>query len=104
MYVGKLVELADTETLFERPRHPYTEALLSAVPRPDPRSHSAEIILEGETANPAAPPSGCYFHPRCRYAVDRCRTQDPALEEIEPGHFVRCHRAGELELRGVGEG
>jgi peptide/nickel transport system ATP-binding protein len=101
MYVGKIVEMAETETLFQTPRHPYTEALLSAVPRPDPRLQEDEIILKGEAANPAHPPSGCAFHPRCRYAVDRCRMEEPALAEIEPGRYVRCLRAAELKLVGV---
>ncbi|MEZ4658520.1 MAG: dipeptide ABC transporter ATP-binding protein [Caldilineaceae bacterium] len=101
MYVGKIVEVAETAALFSRPRHPYTEALLSAVPKPDPRLRSQRIILEGEVADPAHPPSGCYFHPRCRYAVDRCYKEPPDLREIEPGHFASCHRAEEIELIGV---
>ena len=83
------------------PKHPYTAALLSAVPEPDPRMRTQRIVLQGEVANPAAPPSGCYFHPRCPYAIDVCRTQTPAWQEISPGHFVRCHRAQELQLAGV---
>src|SRR5436309_10010707 len=102
MYVGRIVELAGTEALFTAPRHPYTEALLSAVPKPDPRLRAQRIVLEGEVADAANPPSGCYFHPRCPYAVDVCRTETPALEEIAPGHTARCHRARELALRGVG--
>jgi peptide/nickel transport system ATP-binding protein len=101
MYVGRMVELAETEELFTTPKHPYTAALLSAVPEPDPRMRSRRIVLQGEVANPAAPPSGCYFHPRCPHAVDVCRTQTPAWQEISPGHFVRCHRAHELQLAGV---
>jgi len=101
MYVGKLVEMTETEELYQKPLHPYTEALMSAVPRPDPREQVDEIILEGEVANPANPPSGCYFHPRCRYAIDRCAVEEPELEEIIPGHFVKCHRARELSLVGV---
>jgi peptide/nickel transport system ATP-binding protein len=101
MYVGQLVELAPTAALFATPKHPYTAALLSAVPEPDPRQRSQRIVLQGEVANPANPPSGCYFHPRCPHAVDLCRTQSPPLEEITPGHFARCHRAGELQLSGV---
>ncbi|MBE7469996.1 MAG: peptide ABC transporter ATP-binding protein [Anaerolineae bacterium] len=102
MYVGQIVEIAKTEALFKTPRHPYTEALLSAVPKPDPRLRSQRIVLQGEVADPANPPSGCYFHPRCRYAVDTCRTVTPKLEEITPGHFVSCHRAREIELKGIG--
>ncbi|MFB3818004.1 MAG: ABC transporter ATP-binding protein [Candidatus Methylomirabilales bacterium] len=101
MYVGRIVEMAPTAPLFATPKHPYTEALLSAVPKPDPRLRSQRIVLEGEVADPANPPSGCYFHPRCRYAVDACRRETPRLTEIQPGHFVSCHRAQELTLRGV---
>lgn len=102
MYVGMLVESARTETLYTKPLHPYTEALLSAVPKPDPRDRGEPIVLEGDVANPANPPSGCYFHPRCRYNDnDRCEKETPELREMEQGHFVRCHYAGELELRGV---
>jgi peptide/nickel transport system ATP-binding protein len=101
MYVGKLVEMAETQELFQHPLHPYTEALMSSVPRPNPRLRVEQIILEGEVANPASPPSGCYFHPRCRYAIDECATDEPVLEEVEPGHFVKCHRL-DLSLQGVG--
>ena len=101
MYVGRIVEMAPTAPLFATPKHPYTEALLSAVPKPDPRLRSQRIVLEGEVADPANPPSGCYFHPRCRYAVDICRSETPQLQEIQPGHFVSCHRAGELSLKGI---
>ena len=101
MYVGKLVEISDTNALFNRPKHPYTEALLSAVPIPDPRLRSQRIILQGDVADPAHPPPGCYFHPRCKHAVDICQTDPPQLQEIEPGHFVSCHRAHEISLQGV---
>jgi peptide/nickel transport system ATP-binding protein len=101
MYVGRMVELAGTEELFSRPKHPYTAALLSAVPEPDPRMRSQRIVLQGEVANPAAPPGGCYFHPRCPHAIEVCRTQAPTWQELSPGHFVGCHRAEELELPGV---
>src|SRR5712692_279388 len=101
MYVGRIVELASTTELFTAPKHPYTAALLSAVPEPDPRIRSKRIVLEGEVANPAAPPSGCYFHPRCAYAIERCRTEAPAWREVCPAHFVACHRADELQLAGV---
>jgi peptide/nickel transport system ATP-binding protein len=101
MYVGKIVEIAPTEALFATPRHPYTEALLSAVPVPDPRRRAKRIVLEGDVADPSDPPSGCAFHPRCRYAVERCRHEVPALQEVAPGHWVRCLRARELGLRGV---
>ena len=101
MYVGRIVEMAETEALFINPKHPYTEALLSAVPRTDPESKMERIILPGEVANPANPPSGCYFHPRCRYAKAICSQETPTWEEVEPDHFVACHFASELNLRGV---
>jgi len=101
MYVGRIVETAKTEELFHAPKHPYTEALLSAVPKPDPDLRTQRITLQGEVADPAHPPPGCYFHPRCRYTLDVCRTQTPAQEEIAPAHFVSCHRARELSLQGV---
>jgi peptide/nickel transport system ATP-binding protein len=101
MYVGQIVELAPTRKLFAQPLHPYTSALLSAIPEPNPRARSNRTILQGEVANPAAPPSGCYFHPRCQYAIDVCKTTPPTWEEVEPGRHVRCHRARELTLAGV---
>jgi len=101
MYVGRIVEMAETEPLFGAPRHPYTEALLSAVPKPDPRLRAQRVLLEGDVADAANPPPGCAFHPRCAYAVERCRAERPVLEAVEPGHFVACHRARELSLRGV---
>jgi peptide/nickel transport system ATP-binding protein len=101
MYVGKLVETATTSELFLNPMHPYTEALLSAVPKPDPRMRTEPIVLEGDVADPANPPSGCYFHPRCRYQIERCATEEPELREMGPDHFVSCHRAEELQLVGV---
>ena len=101
MYVGKIIELADTEELYLSPKHPYTEALLSAVPKPDPRVEENQIILRGEVANPADPPSGCYFHPRCNYAQERCKQEAPVLREVSPGHFAACHYADELQLTGV---
>jgi peptide/nickel transport system ATP-binding protein len=101
MYVGRMAELAMTEDLFTSPKHPYTAALLSAVPEPDPRLRSQRIVLQGEVANPAAPPSGCYFHPRCPHAVEICRTETPSWQEVAPGHLVSCHRAHELQLSGV---
>ncbi len=101
MYVGKLVELASTEEFYIEPLHPYSEALLSAVPPLDPDSTKQRIILQGEVANPANPPSGCYFHPRCNYAKDRCSTETPHLREVKPEHFVSCHYAEELGLKGV---
>jgi len=103
MYVGKLVEMAATEELFGNPLHPYTEALMSAVPKPDPRYQAERIILEGDVADPANPPSGCYFHPRCRYATEQCSQEEPHLRELQPDHYVSCHRAEELSLVGVTE-
>ena len=102
MYVGKIVELADTAELFSNPQHPYTEALLAAVPIPDPRASKQDRkLLEGEVANPANPPSGCYFHPRCPYAQDGCKTDAPELIEKSPGHFTSCHLSQELQLTGI---
>ncbi len=109
MYVGKLAELAEATTLYTHPKHPYTEALMSAVPIHNPRHRSQQqrIRLEGDVADPANPPSGCYFHPRCRYAVERCQTESPPLHVTNTGidesgqHFVACHRAEELTLRGA---
>ena len=100
MYLGRLVEFAPTKALFSRPLHPYTESLLSAVPVADPTVRSERIPLEGEIPNPANPPSGCYFHTRCRFCTEKCKQEAPVYQELEPGHFVACHRAEELELRG----
>jgi peptide/nickel transport system ATP-binding protein len=101
MYVGKIVETAPTDELYFQPRHPYTAALMAAVPVADPRVRSAMTPLEGDVPSPANPPSGCYFHPRCLYAVDVCVSETPSLEEITPNHFVSCHRANELQLVGI---
>jgi oligopeptide/dipeptide ABC transporter ATP-binding protein len=96
MYLGRIVELAPTEDLFHTPRHPYTRSLLDAAPVPDP-SQSPGDFIEGEVADPANPPPGCAFHPRCPYAEDRCRSQEPELRQLD-GRWVSCHRAEELEL------
>jgi peptide/nickel transport system ATP-binding protein len=101
MYVGKLVEVASTEELYYNPKHPYTEALMAAVPKPDPRQRDRPIKLPGEVASPSNPPSGCYFHPRCRYAKPICSQEEPALREVEKDHWVSCHFAEKLSLRGV---
>jgi peptide/nickel transport system ATP-binding protein len=101
MYVGKIVELAGTRELFANPKHPYTEALMSAIPLPDPRPREKRILLTGEVASPANPPSGCYFHPRCRYAKEICSQVEPPFEEVTPAHYVKCHRARELSLTGA---
>jgi peptide/nickel transport system ATP-binding protein len=105
MYVGKLVELAKTEDLFASPKHPYSEALLSAVPRPDANYKLQRMLLQGEVADPANRPSGCCFHPRCKYAQEICRTQEPTFVNVASAevaeHFVACHFARELTLKGV---
>ena len=101
MYVGQIVETAETQELFRAPKHPYTAALMAAVPVPDPRVKSGNVELQGDVPSPANPPSGCYFHPRCPYAIDRCKTEAPIYREIKPNHFVSCHRADELQLAGV---
>lgn len=101
MYVGRIMEMADAEELYLNPLHPYTEALMSSVPKPDPRRKKQRILMKGDVADPSNPPSGCLFHPRCRYVVDKCSQEIPELRELEPDHFVACHLADELELRGV---
>jgi peptide/nickel transport system ATP-binding protein len=101
MYLGNMVELANAEELYTCPRHPYTEALLSAVPRTDPDHVSRRIVLEGDVPSPANPPKGCKFHPRCRYAKDICSQNTPAWTEISPDHWAACLRAEELNLGGL---
>jgi oligopeptide/dipeptide ABC transporter ATP-binding protein len=101
MYVGRIVETAPTAALYIRPRHPYTEALLAAVPKPDPALRDSVSAPIGEIADPSNPPPGCAFHPRCPYAVERCRIELPVLQEIAPAHWSACHRTAELSLRGV---
>ena len=91
MYLGRIVELADTAELFNRPSHPYTEALLSAVPIPDPKHQRKQIVLGGDVPSPINRPSGCHFHTRCIYAQERCKVEEPKLEETSSGHFVACH-------------
>ena len=98
MYLGKLVEMAETNELFSNTKHPYTQALLSAVPVPDPLNKTKRIPLEGEIPNPANPPSGCQFHTRCHYCQDICVNEIPEMQEIAENHFVACHRARELAL------
>ena len=101
MYVGKIAEMAESDELYNNPLHPYTEALMTAVPKPDPKYHSERVIMQGDVADPSNPPSGCYFHPRCQYAKDICSQKEPEFRELRPDHFVSCHRAEELDLRGV---
>lgn len=101
MYVGYVVEVAPTEELFRNPLMPYTEALISAIPPPNPRRRSRPMKLSGEVPSPSDPPSGCYFHPRCPYATDRCKVERPPLREVVPGHFAACHYAETLSLRGI---
>ncbi len=122
MYLGKIVEMAETEELFRNPKHPYTEALLSAVPEPDPTIEKREQVLRGEVANMLSPPTGCTFHPRCPYAQEICRKEVPPLQELNPengdsgtadgqgdaapenapgSHTAACHFAEELTLKGV---
>ena len=91
MYLGRIVELADTESIFARPQHPYTVALLSAVPVPDPRVARKRIILSGDVPSPVSPPPGCRFHTRCPLAFERCRVDVPPMKEVAPGHFAACH-------------
>ncbi|MCR4627311.1 MAG: ATP-binding cassette domain-containing protein, partial [Treponema sp.] len=101
MYLGRMVEYAKTEDLFANPLHPYTEALLSAVPVADPDVKIERIPLQGEIPNPANPPSGCYFHERCRYCTKKCEEEAPVFTDMGNGHFVACHRAAELKLNGI---
>jgi len=91
MYLGKIVELTDKRSLFASPQHPYTEALLSAAPVPEPAARRRRIILAGDVPSPMRPPPGCRFHTRCPYAVERCRVEEPAMRELRPGHFAACH-------------
>ena len=96
MYLGSMVELADKDELFDNPLHPYTKALLSAIPIPDPTIKRDRIILTGDIPSPANPPKGCKFHTRCPYATDKCKKEAPEYREIKEGHFVACHRVGEI--------
>jgi oligopeptide/dipeptide ABC transporter ATP-binding protein len=102
MYLGRIIEIADSQGIFLHPLHPYTEALISAIPVPEPDYHGAEIVLKGDVPSPANPPKGCSFHTRCMYARDDCREEPPSLREMHSGHFVSCHFAESLNLRGVG--
>jgi len=104
MYLGKIVESATSEELFANLRHPYTEALMSAVPVPDPDYKSKRILLQGDVPNPVNPPSGCHFHPRCRYAEEVCKTEAPVYRDLGGEHFVSCHFANQLDLQPIGSG
>ena len=101
MYLGKIVELASSGELFSNPGHPYTEALMSAVPVADPDYKVRRILLSGDVPNPAAPPPGCFFHPRCRYAGNICRAEIPLLRDVGGGHMVRCHLSDSLHLQAI---
>ncbi len=101
MYLGRIVELASTERLFAEPKHPYTEALVSAVPVPDPGYTVERLILEGDVPSPVSPPTGCHFHPRCRYAVDVCKSEAPVYRDVGGEHFIACHRSDDLKLRPI---
>ena len=98
MYVGRIAEIGTPEELFGAPKHPYTAALMSSVPKPHPSQRSKRYVLEGEVANPANPPTGCYFHPRCPFATDQCKVEVPPLVKSKDGRYVSCHRADEIEL------
>jgi len=101
MYAGRIVEMAATSELFHHPRHPYTEALMNALPKPEPGARTGRIVLPGEVADPSNLPPGCAFHPRCRYARDRCQEVTPKLRALCDAHLCACHRAEEIELGGV---
>jgi peptide/nickel transport system ATP-binding protein len=101
MYLGGIVEIAPAQRVYAAPRHPYTEALLSAIPKANPDQQSRRIILQGDVPNPANPPAGCTFHPRCRFAQEICKTEKPPLVEVEAGHQAACHFATELQLVGI---
>jgi oligopeptide transport system ATP-binding protein len=98
MYLGKIVELASSESLYQRPLHPYSQALLSASPMPDPKRTQRRIILKGDVPSPIDPPPGCRFHTRCIYAKGVCSTDEPALSVIDPGHSAACHFAGQVGI------
>lgn len=101
MYVGKIVEMGSVEQLYLSPKHPYTEALLSAIPVADPELKSERIILKGSVPSPVNPPSGCRFHTRCMYATELCKNTEPILADVTQGHQVACHLSADLNLRGI---
>ena len=101
MYLGKIAELASGDELYQRPKHPYTEALLSAIPAPDPKLEPRHLLLTGEVPSPLSPPTGCYFHPRCRHATGVCKGDEPKFSLV-PGtddHFVACYHSDQLQLK-----
>jgi oligopeptide/dipeptide ABC transporter ATP-binding protein len=98
MYLGNMMEMAPAKPMYANPLHPYSQALLSAVPIPDPKAEKNRILLEGDVPSPINPPSGCRFHTRCPYATDRCRQETPKLQEVEAEHFVACHLMDERKL------
>lgn len=98
MYVGRIAEIGTPKELFDSPKHPYTAALMSSVPKPHPSQRTKRYVLEGEVANPANPPTGCYFHPRCPFATDQCKVEVPPLVKSKDGRYISCHRADEIEL------
>ena len=95
IYLGSIMEMGDTEEIYRHPLHPYTQALLSALPSHYPEHRSNHILLEGDVPNPASPPSGCPFHTRCSQCTNRCKEEKPQLRELSPGHYTACHLAGE---------
>lgn len=97
MYLGRVVEMGTYEEIYNDPQHPYTRALLSAAPKESPKEEKQRIILSGDVPSPMNPPSGCHFHQRCPFAVERCRTEEPSLAAYKPGHTVSCHLLGQLE-------
>ena len=101
MYLGRMVEYGTNDDIFQQPLHPYTEALLKSIPVADPNVPSGIYTIGGEIGNPMNPPSGCRFHPRCKYATEQCKALAPELKEISPGHYAACHYAGELALEGI---
>ncbi|MGC8673783.1 MAG: ABC transporter ATP-binding protein [Thermoprotei archaeon] len=103
MYLGKLVEIAGSEELINNPLHPYTQALIDAIPVPDPSAPKLKVAIKGEIPNATDVPSGCSFNPRCPYATDRCRKEEPKLREVEPGHWVACHYAEEIKRSRAGK-
>jgi len=99
MYLGKVVELADKNSIYEHPKHPYTYQLMKAIPQPDPEAKHKLALLEGDVPSPINIPAGCRFHPRCKYADERCRTEEPVLIKTKGGQFVACHKEPDFEAK-----